>query len=71
MSLLPLTTDLEKQWKKGASGLHQSILVLEGNGILIYQNVEIELKAGDSIYVPKEAGNYEVHGKVQFLLSEA
>ena len=63
--------EVETLWKRGASGTHQSILVLNGNGILVHQDTEIELKKGDSIYIPKGAGNYEVRGNVQFILSEA
>ena len=63
--------EVENIWKKGESDMHQSLLVLEGKGVLIYQDMEIELNEGDSIYIPKEAGKYEVRGKVQFLLSEA
>lgn len=63
--------EVEALWKKGYSDMHQSIFVLEGNGVLVYQDMEIELNERDSIYIPKEAGEYEIHGKVQFLLSEA
>lgn len=62
--------EVGKLWKRNTLGRNQSILVLEGKGVLIYQDREIEIKEGDSIYMPKEAGNYEVSGKVQFLLSE-
>ena len=63
--------EAETGWKKRASDTHQSLLVLEGNGTLIYEDVVMELKEGDSIYIPKGTGMYEVQGKVQFLLSEA
>ena len=63
--------EVENIWKKGESDMPQSLLVLEGKGVLIYRDMEIELNEGDSIYIPKEAGKYEVRGKVQFLLSEA
>ena len=49
----------------------QSLLVLEGGGTLTYEDMTIEMKEGDSIYIPKGGGDYEVQGKLQFLLSEA
>ena len=63
--------EVETEWSKGASDRHQSLLVLEGSGILIYEDMVMEMKKGDSIYIPKGIGKYEVRGKVQFLLSEA
>ena len=49
----------------------QSLLVLEGNGKLICDNEEIELKAGDSIYFSKGITSYEIRGKMKLLLSKA
>lgn len=63
--------EVEDKWKKGASDAHQSLLVLEGNGELIYQDMVMEIKERDSIYIPKGADGYEVRGKVLLLLSEA
>ena len=63
--------EIETGLKKSASDAHQSLLVLEGSGTLTYEDMAVEMKEGDSIYIPKGAGIYEVHGRVQFLLSEA
>ena len=63
--------EIETGMKKSADDACQSLLVLGGSGTLIYEGMNMEMKEGDSIYIPKEAGLYEVHGKVQFLLSEA
>ena len=63
--------EVERIWKKGAVDVHQSLLVLEGNGELTCEDMKIELKAGDSIYIPQGVGSYEVQGKIQFLISEA
>ena len=63
--------EIETEMKKSANDTHQSLLVLEGDGTLIYEDMIMEMKEGDSIYIPKGAGDYEVQGKVQFLLSEA
>lgn len=63
--------EIEKGMKKCATDAHQSLLVLEGKGMLSYEDMVMEIAEGDSIYIPKGAGNYEVTGKVQFLLSEA
>lgn len=62
--------EIETEMKKNAIDTHQSLLVLEGKGTLIYEDIVIEMKEGDSIYIPKGAGSYKVQGKVQFLLSE-
>lgn len=63
--------EVETEMKKDAVDVDQSLLILEGNGVLRYNDMVMELKEGDSIYIPKGAENYEVTGKVQFLLSEA
>ena len=63
--------EIETGMKRSNSDMHQSLLVLEGKGTLIYEDMEMEMKEGDSIYIPKGAGTYEIRGKVQFLLSEA
>lgn len=63
--------EIETGLKKSASDAHQSLLVLEGNGTLTYEDTTMEMKEGDSIYIPKGAGIYEIRGRIQFLLSEA
>lgn len=63
--------EIETEMRKSAVDTHQSLLVLEGSGTLIYKNCVMELKAGESIYLPKGIGVYEIRGKIQLLLSEA
>lgn len=63
--------EIETKMKKSAVDSHQSLLVLKGNGALIYENRVMEITEGDSIYIPKGVEIYEVNGKVEFLLSEA
>lgn len=63
--------EVENVMRRSACDANQSLLVLEGSGTLVYEDCVMELKAGESIYLPKGMGTYEVQGKVQFLLSEA
>ncbi len=63
--------EVETVMKKSASDANHSLLVLEGNGKLIYDNSVMEMKVGDSIYLSNGMGTYEVQGRVQLLLSEA
>ena len=49
----------------------QSLLILEGEGELTHEAGTIRLQAGDSIYLPKETGAYEIKGKLQLLCSTA
>lgn len=62
--------EIETGMKKSACDSHQSLLILEGEGTLVYEDKVMDIKKGDSIYIPKGGEVYEVHGKVQFLLSE-
>ena len=63
--------EVETGMRKSTADMCQSLLVLEGGGTLTYEDMTMEMKEGDSIYIPKGAGDYEVQGKLQFLLSEA
>ena len=63
--------EIESGMKKSACDFHQSLLILEGKGMLLYEDKIMEIKEGDSIYIPKGGETYEVSGNVQFLLSEA
>lgn len=63
--------EVETVMKRNACTSHQSLLILEGNGILFFGNGEMNLQKGDSVYLPRGMGNYEVQGKMQLLLSEA
>ena len=49
----------------------QSLLILEGEGVLKTRFGEMSLKAGDSIYLPKETGDYQIIGTLQLLRSTA
>ena len=53
------------------AGGFQSLLILEGEGVLKSRFGEISLKAGDSIYLPKETGDYQIIGTLQLLRSTA
>ncbi len=63
--------EAETVMKMEADRVCHSLLVLEGEGTLRYGELLMEIKAGDSIYIPKGAGVYEVLGRLQLLLSEA
>lgn len=63
--------EIENVMKKSAFETHQSILVLDGKGKLIYEEGVMDLEDGDSIYLPKGMGEYEIQGNIQLLLSEA
>ena len=62
--------EIYEEMKKSACQFHQSLLVLEGNGTLFYKDKSMEIKKGDSIYIPMDADAYEVRGNIQLLLSE-
>ena len=49
----------------------QSLLILEGEGVLKTSFGEMSLKAGDSIYLPQETGDYQIIGTLQLLRSTA
>ena len=53
------------------AGGFQSLLILEGEGVLKTRFGEMSLKAGDSIYLPKETGDYQIIGTLQLLRSTA
>lgn len=63
--------EVETGMKRSACASHQSLVVLEGTGKLLFKDGVMELKKGDSIYLPEGMGDYEVQGKLQLLLSEA
>lgn len=48
----------------------QSLLVLEGEGKLESSAGSISLVKGDSLFLPKEMGNYQLNGQLQVLISE-
>ena len=63
--------ELEEMLKTDVCKEEQSLLVLSGSGKLICDNIEMELKEGDSIYIPKGTASYVIKGKVQIMLSKA
>lgn len=62
--------EVEREWKENAREGDQSLLIVEGSGILYYNKEKLEVKAGDSIFLKKEIGNYQVEGRLQILLSK-
>lgn len=48
----------------------QSFLVLEGEGCLTNTYGSLGLGKGDSIFLPKESGAYQIIGRLQILISE-
>lgn len=52
----------------GAESFH-SILVLSGSGVLSQGGESMELKKGDSVFVPAGTGEYQVAGECGFLLT--
>ena len=48
----------------------QSLLVLEGEGSLRSAGKSLMLQKGDSVFLPKKTGAYQVSGRLQILLSE-
>lgn len=63
--------EVETAMKEAADTKCHSLLVLEGEGRLNCKELGMDIKAGESIYIPKDTGPYEVEGKICFLLSEA
>lgn len=45
----------------------QIILVVSGNGKIIYNKGEIEISAGNSILIPAALGKYEIVGKMNYM----
>ena len=41
------------------------------SGKLTFKEGTMNLKSGDSVYLPRGMGDYEVQGKMQLLFSEA
>lgn len=46
-----------------------SMLVLDGNGIIIADDYEKEFKKGDSVFIPAGMGKYIIKGKTEVLLT--
>lgn len=47
----------------------QSIIIIEGSGQLIYEDELIDLKKGDSLFIPAQDSAYEVRGHCGFVLT--
>lgn len=47
----------------------QALTVIEGAGNLFYDNDELRLTKGDSIFVPAQKGEFTITGKVSFILT--
>lgn len=42
---------------------------VEGNGLIKYKNIEVEINTGDSILIPANLGKYEIIGELRLLKS--
>ncbi len=62
--------EIETLYRGRTKNSFQSLLILEGTGSLVSEFGVLELKARDSIYLPKDLGSYEICGKLQLLISE-
>ncbi|MBQ7352956.1 MAG: class I mannose-6-phosphate isomerase [Clostridia bacterium] len=47
-----------------------SILCLDGNGKIIYNNEVFEISKGDSYFIPAKLGSYTVNGKLEIIISK-
>lgn len=47
----------------------QSIIVIAGSGELLYQDEVMQIKKGDSLFIPAQDAKYEVKGQCQFVLT--
>lgn len=62
--------DVESQSKLNVDNTSfQSILCLEGNVVLNSANGSVELKKGDSVFLPANYGDYALEGKANLILS--
>ena len=46
-----------------------SIIVIEGNSVITCRGKSIELKKGESLFVPAASGDFEISGNAQFLIT--
>lgn len=47
----------------------EMLIYTEGNGTLLYSGGSIDIKAGDSVFIPAKLGKYSARGKLEFLRS--
>lgn len=62
--------EIEEQLEAEVTKDFQSVLVLEGEGMLQSAEGILPLAAGDSLYLPRETGSYRITGRLQILISE-
>ncbi|MDD8048769.1 MAG: class I mannose-6-phosphate isomerase [Thomasclavelia sp.] len=48
----------------------QGLTILEGNGKILFDNQELDLVKGDSVFVPADEGEYTVKGNISFIVSK-
>lgn len=61
--------DKESQFFTNAESF-ASILCLDGNGIITYNNEIFEISKGDSYFIPANLGNYSINGNLEILISK-
>lgn len=61
--------EVEEKLEGNTENSFRSILVLEGEGELTGDFGSMELTKGDSIYLPKEMGAFQIKGRLQLLIS--
>lgn len=47
-----------------------SVLILDGKGIIKYKDISLEFKKGDSFYMPKNMGEYIIEGQATVILTK-
>lgn len=45
------------------------LLILDGNGIIVWDETELPLKKGDSLFLPAGLGKYRIKGRMEFLIT--
>jgi mannose-6-phosphate isomerase len=63
-----LTISRDAELFAGEKSFH-SILLIEGNASLKYDNGELELQKGDSVFIPANMGNYKIYGECQVIFT--
>ncbi len=60
--------DGKRQFTAGTDSF-VSVIVTEGTGVLAMNGTEIQLKPGDSIFIPAQASDFEINGRCQVILT--
>lgn len=63
--------EIEKSCPGNTLRSFDSLLILDGEGVLYAGNKSMKLCAGDSIFLPKGIESYRIDGKMQLLISAA